>query len=81
MNIATRFLLDRAAVTFSEKLQWMLYPDGCRPDIPSLALAANDEWRVVSDLGSPLPVLKAEIGILRAFLADEINAILFGTEP
>lgn len=36
--------------------------------------------RVYSDFGDCLPVQKAEVSLLRTFLADEINAILFGKE-
>jgi hypothetical protein len=33
--------------------------------------------RIVTDLGR-LPVLKTELALLRAFLKDEIDAILYG---
>ena len=36
--------------------------------------------QVQCDLGDRVPVHKGEIALLRAFLADEINAILFGRE-
>ena len=36
--------------------------------------------QVHCDLPTSLPVHKGEIGLLRAFLADEINTILFGRE-
>jgi hypothetical protein len=36
--------------------------------------------QVDCDLDDRLPVHKGEIALLRAFLADEINAILFGRE-
>lgn len=40
----------------------------------------SPDRRIVSDFGSCLPVLKAELGLIRAFLGSEINAILFGEE-
>jgi hypothetical protein len=34
--------------------------------------------RIVTDFGRSFSVLKPELALLRAFLSDDINAIVFG---
>ena len=40
----------------------------------------SGEQVVVNDFSAPMPVLRDEVAILRAYLGREIDAILFGEE-
>lgn len=40
----------------------------------------DEERAVQTDLPKALPILREEVALLRAYLADEINALLFDEE-
>lgn len=50
------------------------------PSVPERPRYTPDGYAVQSDLPESLPVTAAEIALLRAFLSDEINAILYGED-
>jgi len=50
---------------------------GQLPIVSRRRATADGEITIVSDLPRRLPTLREEIAVLRAFLAREINAILF----
>lgn len=47
---------------------------------PPVRQPASGEQAVVSDFPASMPVLQDEVAILRAYLAKEVNAILFDEE-
>lgn len=47
---------------------------------PKTSSKKYDEPEVISDLPAQLPVCNEEIGLLRAYLSAEINAILQGDD-
>ena len=47
---------------------------------PPVRQPVGGEQVVVSDFPAPMPVLRDEVAILRAYLGKEIDAILFGEE-
>ena len=50
-------------------------PYACGKPVPT-AFKNSDGITVVSDLPGSLPVVREEVALLRAFLSDEIRAIL-----